>query len=66
MDKRPGGMFWCNGPAAVGSLMRVLGMSRERAEKAVLDAGGSLTDQMPAWIRKELEEEGVIERGQFS
>ena len=56
MKTRPSGVFWCNGPAAVGSLMRVLGMSRERAEKAVLDAGGSLTDPVPAWIRKELEE----------
>ena len=56
----------CNGPVAVESLMRVINMSQKDAEEAVLAAGGSLTDPMPAWIRKELEEKGVIKRGQSS
>lgn len=48
----------CNGPVAVGSLMRVLNMSRKDAEEAVLAAGGSLTDPVPRWIRKEWSEAG--------
>lgn len=54
----------CNGPVAVESLMRVINMSRKDAEEAVLAAGGSLTDPVPGWIRKEWEEKAG--RGQSS
>lgn len=52
----------CNGPVVVESLMRVISMSREDAEEAVLAAGGSLTDPVPRWIKKALKEQGKISR----
>lgn len=60
MEPGQNGLLWCNSPAAVEYLMRVLGMSCERAKESVLDAGGSLSYPIPAWISKKLEGEGHI------
>ena len=66
MEYAKGGLHWCNGPVAIESLMRVLGMSREQAEKAVLDAGGSPADPVPGRIRKEWKPGAVSPRSILS